>query len=135
SSPRSLVDAVLGALQPLLDDGLKRDDLVDSLDQLVAGGDLLELRKGSDPTTRLLYLGPPSYLERVPGPYLLMGVRPFGAPLIEDELAKAIEYEGHTRILRMDPAGAEYELSSRGLQRVSKRQWVSSPSQERAKDL
>lgn len=130
TSPGRLVDAVLGALKPLHDGDLQRDELVDVLDQLVASGDLLELRHESGRSTRLLYLAPPSYIERVPGTYLLMGVRPFGAPLIEDELAEAIEYEGHTRILTVDPTGADGELRSRGLQRVPKDRWVASPRAE-----
>ncbi|SER98503.1 hypothetical protein SAMN05443377_12534 [Propionibacterium cyclohexanicum] len=132
TSPGRLVDAVLGALKPLHGDELKRDDLVDLLDHLVASGDLLELRQESGRWTRLLYLGPPSYIERVPGIYLLMGVRPFGAPLIGDELAEAIEYEGHTRTLTADSDG---ELRSRGLHRVSMDSWVSSPSPERAAEF
>ena len=135
TGPIRLVDAVLGALKPLHGDELKRDDLVDLLDQIVASGDLLELRHESGRSTRLLYLAPPSYIERVPGTYLLMGVRPFGAPLIGDELAEAIEYEGHTRILTIDPAGAESELRSRGLQRVPKDRWVASPSVETPADV
>jgi hypothetical protein len=130
ASPGRLVDAVLGALKPLHDDEVKRDDLVDLLDQIVASGDLLELRHESGRSTRLLYLAPPSYIERVPGTYLLMGVRPFGAPLIGDELAEAIEYEGHTRILTIDPTGADDELRARGLQRVPKDRWVASPRVE-----
>jgi hypothetical protein len=130
TSPGRLVDAVHGALKPLHGNELKREALVDLLDQLVASGDLLELRHGSGRSTRLLYLAPPSYIERVPGTYLLMGVRPFGAPLIGDELAAAIEYEGHTRILRIDPAEGDAELRSRGLRRIPKARWVSSPSVE-----
>ncbi|MBK6871224.1 MAG: hypothetical protein IPG94_07450 [Kineosporiaceae bacterium] len=94
TSPGRLVDAVLGALGPLDRDDLQRDEVVQLLDQLVASGDLLELRHESGRSTRLVYLAPPSFIERVPGTYLLVGVRPFGAPLISDELAGAIEYEG-----------------------------------------
>lgn len=135
ASPGRVVDAVHGALKPLHGDELRRQDVVDLLDQLVASGDLLELRHESGRSTRLLYLAPPSYIERVPGTYLLMGVRPFGAPLIGDELAGAIEYEGHTRIVTMDPAEADTELRSRGLQRIPKARWVSSPSVETPAEL
>ena len=119
---------MLGALKPLHGEELKRDDLVDLLDQLVASGDLLELRHAHGRSTRLLYLAPPSYIERIPGTYLLIGVRPFGAPLIGDELDEAIEYEGHTRILTLDPAEADTDLRARGLQRIPMGRWVSSPS-------
>lgn len=135
TSPGRLVDAVLGALGPLDGDGLQRDEVVDLLDQLVASGDLLELRHESGRSTRLLFLAPPSFIKRLPGTYLLMGVRPFGAPLISDDLASTIEYEGHTRILTLDSDNAENELRSRGLQEVPRRRWVASPSVETPSDL
>lgn len=131
SSPERLVDAVLEAIQPIRRSDLIRDDIVDVLDQLVASGDLLELRHGNGRSTRLLYLAPPSYIERVPGTYLLMGIRSFGAPLIGDELAEAIKYERHMRILTIDSTEADGELRSRGLHRVRKDRWVSSPRVER----
>lgn len=135
TSPRRVVDAVLEAIKPIRQSGLTREAISDVLDQLVASGDLLELRQESGRSTRLLYLAPPSYIERVPGTYLLMGVRPFGVPLIGDELAEAIEYEGHTRTLTLDPCGAEDELRSRGLHRVRKDCWVSSPRAEKPAEL
>ena len=115
TSPGRLVDAVLGALRPLDGDDLQRHE--------------------SGRSTRLLFLAPPSFIERVPGTYLLMGVRPFGAPLISDELAGAIEYEGHTRLLTLEPADYEKELRARGLQQVPKKRWIASPSVEAPADL
>lgn len=135
TSPSRLVDAVLGAVHPIHGDELKREDLMTVLDQLVASGDLLELRQESTQSTRLLYLAPPSYIERVPGTYILMGVRPFGAPLIGDELAESIEHESHTRILKCDPARAESEMRSRGLHGVPRDQWVSRPGVETPAEL
>ncbi len=135
TSPARLVDAVLGALGPLGGDDLQRDEIVQLLDQLAASGDLLELRHESGRSTRLLYLAPPSFIERVPGNYLLVGVRPFGAPLISDELADAIEYEGHTRILTLNLDDAETQLRSRGLQKVPKKRWVATPGIEAPADL
>ncbi|MGW5364455.1 hypothetical protein [Actinopolymorpha pittospori] len=135
TSPGRIVDAVLGAIQPIHPGGLTRDDIADMLDQLIASGDLLELRHDSGRTTRLLYLAPPSYIERSPGTYLLMGVRPFGAPLIGDELAAGIEYEGPTRVLALDTADPDKELHERELQAVPKERWVSSPASEAPADL
>lgn len=128
TSPGRLVDAVYGAAQPLHSDSLSREDISDVLDLVVGSGDLLELRQGSGRSTRLLYLAPPSYVERAPGTYLLIGVRPFGASLFEDELVDAIDYEGHTRTLRLDPATAHDRLRAVGLHHVPKERWVASPS-------
>jgi hypothetical protein len=135
TSPGRLIDAVLGAVRPVHAEELSRDDVADALDLLVASGDLLELRHESGRSTRLLYLAPPSYIERVPGTYLLIGVRPFGAPLIEDDLAQEIDYEGQTRILTLDSSDADSQLRSLGLQSIPKDRWVAKPSQERPAEL
>jgi hypothetical protein len=135
TSAARLVDAVQSVIQPLGTGEMIRADVADILDQLVAAGDLLELRHDSGRSTRLLYLAPPSFIERQPGSYLLMGVRPFGIPLIDDELADAIDYEGHTRSLTLDPTDGPAQLHERGLRAVDKKQWVSRPAVEAPADL
>jgi hypothetical protein len=130
ASPGRLVDAVQGAIQPLVTGEVSRTEVADILEQLVAAGDLLELRPDSGRSTRLLYLAPPSFIERQPGNYLLMGIRPFGVPLIEDELTNAIAYEGHTRSLTLDPGDGPEHLLERGLRTVAKERWVSRPAVE-----
>jgi len=132
TSPGRLVDAVQGVIQPLGIGEVSRADVADILEQLVAAGDLLELRHDSGRSTRLLYLAPPSFIERQPGDYLLMGIRPFGVPLIEDELTNAIAYEGHTRSLTLDPGEGPKQLLERGLRAVAKERWVSRPAVEPA---
>jgi hypothetical protein len=137
ASPRQLIDAVLEAVCPLLPDGgkLARDDLAALLDLLVSTGDLLELRQSGDTPRRLLYLGPPSYVERCPGQYLLLGIRPFGAPLIGSDLAEAIQYEGHTRSLNLAPAEVTTQLSEFGLRKIRIEQWVRRPKEVRPGEL
>ena len=128
ASPRQLINAVLDAVRPLQPGGdLSRDDLADLLDLLVSAGDLLELRRSGDAPGRLLYLGPPSYVERRPGQYLLLGIRPFGAPLISSDLAGAIQYEGHTRTIELSPDRAAAQLSELGLHVIRREQWVRRP--------
>ncbi len=135
TSPNRLVDAVFSAMRPISTCELSRDDVVDTLELLVASGDLLELRRESGRSTRLLYLAPPSYIELVPGTYLLMGIRPFDAPLLEDDLALDIDYENHTRILRLDSSTATSRLGALGLQCVMRNRWVASPAPELPKEL
>ena len=59
-----------------------------------------------------------------PGQYLLLGIRPFAAPLIRSELARSIQYEGHTRTISLAPNGAASQLSESGLHAVGRKQWV-----------
>jgi len=136
ASPRQVTDAVLDALRPLLPDaGPQRDDIADLLDLLVASGDLIELRRAASGTARLLYLGPPSYIERHPGQYLLTGIRPHGAPLISSSLAEAIQYEGHTRTIGLSPDRAAAVLAEAGLHKIRREQWIRRPAEVPAENL
>lgn len=137
TSPSQLVSAVAAVLQPL-DDGSEptRDAISDLLDSLIAAGDLLELREQVDGrSVRLLYLGPPTYVEREPGVYLLSGVRSQGAALVDAELSQSIEHDGEARIVRLDPSRADELLASAGLHGIDREQWVASPAAERADRL
>ncbi|WP_134768430.1 hypothetical protein [Nocardioides sp. 1609] len=136
TSPNRLIDAVLAAVRPLTDGDLSRDEVADLLDLLTASGDLLELRQElQGRMVRLVYLGPPSYIERAPGTYMLLGVRPFGAWLVNSELAAQATREGHTRVIELNPAIAPETLKAAGLLRLDRQRWVASPGIEPAASL
>jgi len=136
TSPGRLIDAVLAAVRPVTDDGLERGDVSELLDLLIASGDLLELRQElQGRSVRLVYLGPPCYLERAPGTYLLLGVRPFGSWLLNAELSAQTTREGHTRLIELDPANAAETFKAAGLQQLDRQRWVASPASESAASL
>ena len=136
TSPRQIIDAVLDAVGPLAPGGeLARGDLADLLDLVISTGDLIELPHQDGFSSRLLYLGPPSYVEKRPGRYLLTGIRPFGAPLIGTDLAGAIQYEGHTRTIELDPGDAAAELAGLGLHKIRAGQWAHQPAEVPASSL
>ena len=127
TTPRALVDTVLETLRPVLNIAPTRDELMETVDQLVSIGDLIELTSSIDgQMARLLYLGPPSFMERSPGNYLLIGVRPLGAPLLGADYE--IRYEGFRRILNLDAEGAEGHPRTAGLHKISASQWSHLPS-------
>lgn len=135
ATPQQITDAVLDAVRPLSPGGgLARDDLTSLLDLLVSTGDLIELPPGPDMPGRLLYLGPPSYVEKHPGTYLLTGIRPFGAPLAPG-IADAIRHDGHTRTIELDQRQAAGELAALGLHKIGQGQWLHRPRETRADDL
>jgi hypothetical protein len=132
ASPRRLVDAVLDTLIPLGGEPpITRDDLMEYLDLLVGAGDLLELKQSGEQTIRQIYLGPPSYVEKQAGQYLLLGVRPYAAPLIDvDAMGAEIVYDGHTRTVLLDPSEADNTLADAGLLRMTAEQWIKAPRTE-----
>jgi hypothetical protein len=105
------------------------------LDLLIAAGDLLELRRSGERTTRLLYLGPPSFVTKVPGQYLLLGVRPEGKPLLDEELSEGVEHKGHQRFVSLDPKIAHAVLNAAGLHEVRAARWLRHPRALAASDL
>jgi hypothetical protein len=130
ATPRQVVDSVIEAVGPLGDgDFPTRDDLMDQLDLLISTGDLLELRQTDSRSTRLLFLGPPSYVEREAGRYLVLGVRPFGVSLVGSSLGSEVLYEGHTRTMELDPKAAACHFAALGLHQISRDRWVARPAQ------
>lgn len=131
ATPRQLVDAVLDALTPLGPD-LARDEVADALDGLVGVGDLLELRPPGT-RARLLFLGPPSYVEKQAGHFLLLGIRPNDEPLVDEEsLGASVIHESHIRSVALDPDGSAKALRAVGLHRMTREQWATAPRQESA---
>lgn len=136
ATPRQLTDAVLEALCPLSrTDAPTRDEIMETLDLLIASGDLLELRQEVGQSTRLLFLGPPTYVEREPGQYLLLGIRPFGDPLVDSELGQQIQYNRHIRTIEVEAETASARFATMGLQKISRDRWTARPSRRAAADL
>lgn len=136
TTPRRIVDAVIEVLQPLRSESpLDRDDLNDMVEAIVSAGDLIELPPDPDRRGRLLYLGPPSYVEKSRGHYLLLGIRPFGVPLLGSELAPKIRHERQTRSVDLDPASAAADLQSLGVHPIAPTRWVGRPSPAVAVDF
>ncbi len=128
TTPGEIVDAVKAVLVPLAGrGGVNREDLLAQLELLIANGDLLELRQSGERKTRLVYLGPPSFVQKVPGEYLLLGVRPEGRPLVDEELSRRVDHEAHVRCVTLDPDRAFSVLKAAGLQELRLDRWLRHP--------
>lgn len=133
ASPRQLVDAVLGALCPLdKSSRTARHHVSAQLDLLVSIGDLIELPDDGEGRGRQIYLAPPSYVEKAPGQYLLLGVRPNGASLVDEALGAKVHHEGHTRFLELDTERAHARLKAGHLHEISRAHWLKRPRVEHA---
>jgi len=129
TSHGSLVRAVTEAVSPL-SGGLPDKDRAQIeavVESVVACGDLLELPiDEAGVRRRALFLGPPAFVRCGTG-YLLLGVRPEGAPIVSDQLAGEVEHRGHSRLIRsQDPAVRDF-LASEGLIELQAEHWLHAP--------
>ncbi|GHJ40465.1 hypothetical protein [Streptomyces sp. TS71-3] len=132
-TPRRLVEAVLEAINPLDESCLvTRSQVAEQLDLLVSIGDLVELPRQHDRGSRLLYLAPPSYVAKARGQYLLLGVRPNAAPLVDESVGAEVLPESHTRSIELDPEVGPVRLRAAGLHEIRREHWLKHPSAERA---
>jgi hypothetical protein len=133
TTPRALVASVSEALLglPEFAETPPGPKLHGVLDSLLANGDLIEAPlDDTGGSRRHLFLGPPSFIRRKGG-FLLTGVRPDGAPLLDRELLAVIELRSHARSIRTEqPDHLEKQLVTDGLVSVSQEQWLRAPRPE-----
>jgi hypothetical protein len=130
TGPARLLSAVERTVLELVDagDGF-REQLGNVLETMVGYGDLLELpaRDDAQAPSQQLYLGPPAFVRRASGSFLLLGIRPEASPLVGEELAASVEYERHVR--RIAP-GSNLELEdllAAGLHEIPTETWLRAP--------
>jgi hypothetical protein len=129
---RSVVE-VLDGLPGYSDDTKGQLELL--LESLVGYGDLLELSSNAlESGAFRLFLGAPSFVRRASGSRLLIGIRPDGAPLVGDDLAALIDYEGHARLVG-PTSGLDDLLATSGLTERTAAQWLQAPRQTTAREL
>jgi len=125
-----LTDSVLHSLEWLTEDVASLSQILsDTLESLVGYGDLMELANLAVSSRGLvLFLGPPAYIRRLSGSYILLGIRPEGQPLVGEELQPFVDYERHVRGIQPRP-GVDMDavLNDYGLRRVPLEQWLRSP--------
>ncbi len=133
ATPRQLVEAVLDAISFIDESRLvTRGQVAEQLDLLVSIGDLVELPRREDRGSRQLYLAPPSYVEKAPGQYLLLGVRPNAYPLVDESVGAEVLYEGHTRSVELAPDVGPLRLRAAGLREFRREHWLQHPRVDHA---
>src|SRR4029077_5641287 len=99
-APVTLTRAVVRPLRGLVRDEDAAKRLVEeTLEAMVAHGDLLEAKDAQEGTPRLLYAAPASFVPRRSGLVILLGVASEQLSALPDELEKRVEYVGHVRRL------------------------------------
>ena len=108
-----------------------------AVEALVTLGDLIELPIGdAERRRRHVYLGPPSYVSRS-ADFILLGVRPEGAPIVSDGLLGRVEFRDYLRLIRRREEAEDLEatLDADGLTQLRSEQWLSAPRQCSPGDL
>ncbi|MEU4603497.1 hypothetical protein AB0F43_11005 [Kribbella sp. NPDC023972] len=127
--PADLIDAVRDVFGPLYEGQAPLRELIAiELENLLGIGDLLELRSPGVRAGRLIYLGPPTFVARHPGHYLLLGVRAEGRPLVEGEAAAGIQVHGHVRTLALPVESGPALLKEFGLHELRSDRWLRHPA-------
>jgi hypothetical protein len=126
-----LTNAVVRSLEWVVADGTQLSiALSGMLDALIGCGDLLELTNATEGRTSgaELFIGPPAYVRRQSGSYLVLGIRPEGQPLIGEAAQAMIRCDRHLRIIEPTP-GTDIEalLVDYELRDVSLTQWLRCP--------
>jgi hypothetical protein len=131
----ALVGEVVAAIGALLGDRDQlRDRVTGVLDRLLDHGDLLELAKAEAGQGRRILLRPPAYVETASS-YLLLGVRPEGAPIIDLLSDRGRIEEGVVRRIDGKSETIREALEDAGLQALTAEAWAGAPSEVAPEDL
>jgi|SRR5579864_531359 len=139
-SGASLIRSVIEPLHYLADNLTEVRSLVeDTLDALVAHGDLIEARatkpEGGEGVL-LLYAAPPKFIRRQSGGAIIVGVAPDDVSFLSDELVARVEYVNHVRRIK---AGRDEDLtgllSQLGVTELPSAIWLKAPAAETAEQL
>lgn len=139
TGPGRLITAVEKTVGELVDpgDGM-RAELETVLEAIIGYGDLLELRVRDDSqgTGNQLFLGPPGFVRRQSGSFLLVGVRPEATPLAGEEVAPFVEYRRHVRSVKArSDVDVEELLLASGLRAIAPDVWLRAPRHEDPQSL
>jgi hypothetical protein len=138
TTPGALVRAVADALTglPGMSGDQSKREIETVVESLVSYGDLLELPIDDvSGRRRQLFLGPPAFVRRTAG-YLLLGVRPEGAPLLGEDLLDRVEYHGHVRLIPSDDSAPVHELlAAEGLAELRPEHWLRAPRRSSPQEL
>jgi hypothetical protein len=132
----TLARSVVQPLRGLIDDlGAVKESVEETLEALIAHGDLLEHRPvdaaQNQQAGSQLYAAPPSFVPRSSGGVILLGVVSDQLYALPAELEARIEYSTYVR--RLQPKAGEIlrdELLHHGLLELSSAAWLRSPRPE-----
>lgn len=137
-APCSAVDLLRFVVEPLSLDQADRELAEDVLEDLIAYGDILEMRKiESDPwdvPPIVLRPAPPTFVMRSSGEAIIIGVSADLPSPLPAELTSQLHNEGPVRVLRSEEGELAEYLSELGLSQLSEHAWLRTPPITTAQD-
>jgi hypothetical protein len=131
----TLTQTVTGLLAPLVATETLRDIVRDAIDQVVAYGDLTEV-KDSDSAKFLIYLASPSFVRTADCRFLLFGVVPDGEDPTPPGLRSLAEVVMYSRRLQASDGNAtEQAFLEAGFVRLRLESWLKCPISLPARDF
>jgi hypothetical protein len=137
-TPRELLNDVVTSVEWLVPEhGVLRETLADVLRKLVASGDLIEGNVTDETgTRRTLFLGPPTFVKASNDVFFLVGTRPDGLPLLDDELTARVEHRASLRLIQAEhDEELESAFGDQGLRELSIDAWIAAPRRESSIEL
>lgn len=135
-APCSSADLVAFVAEPLSMLADIRDAAEEALAELIAYGDILEMRRlDSDPwdvPALTLRPAPPSFVMRGKREAILVGISGELPSPLTAELAEQVTEDGPVRVLRSDIEHLEAHLKLLGLSQLSENVWLRTPATETA---
>lgn len=140
-SRTTLRASLMESLQSLPVNGDPLRDHIDAIiEELIIGGDLLELNDVVTEDTAVrgtwVFAAPPSFVVRPSGEIFLFGIVPDQDVFLPFSLTSRITYDGFTRAITPQ-LGEDFaaELREQGLQQLSDSAWLKSPKAEAAANV
>lgn len=129
----SLTQTVTSLLAPLA--AIEREVVRDAIDQVVAYGDLAEIRE-NDSAKSLIYLASPSFVRTADRRFLLFGVVPDGEDPTPPGLRSLVEFVMYSRRLQAsDGHSTEQAFLEAGFGRLKPESWLKCPPTVPARDF
>jgi hypothetical protein len=135
-APCSSADLLAFVVEPLTMLSDIRETTEEALAELIAYGDILEMRRlDSDPwdvPALTLRPAPPSFVMRGKNEAILVGISGELPSALTAEMAEQVTEEGPVRVLRSEIKNLESHLKLLGLSQLSENVWLRAPAAEMA---
>ena len=136
-SSRTLIKSVNKSLEGLVSDEVVAERIDETLQALIAYGDIREFEDIDDAARNtkalLLYTAPPSFLQRGDGALFLVGITPDNATPLPEDIQRLVQHRNHVRWIPGESGNSvRIRLERLGFVQISSETWLDAPHRESA---